>query len=143
MAKFKYFELDEFIKSRTAIEKGIDNTPTFEVVDHLSELVSEILDPLRAAYGKPIYVSSGFRCLALNSILKGASTTSVHPIGYAADLYADDMEDFKAFVKEWLIKTRTRFDQCILERSGKDEWVHIGLYNRRGQQRGQIKLMNV
>ena len=87
MAKFKYFELDEFIKSSTAIEKGIDNTPTFEVVDHLSELVSEILDPLRAAYGKPIYVSSGFRCLALNSILKGASTTSVHPIGYAADLY--------------------------------------------------------
>lgn len=143
MAKFKYFELDEFVKSSTAEKNGIDNTPTFEIVDHLSELVESILDPLRAAYGKPIHVSSGYRSPALNNAIKGASPTSVHPLGYAADLKAANQEEFKTFVKDWLVKTRTRFDQCILEKSGNDEWVHIGLYNRRGQQRGQIKLMNV
>lgn len=143
MAKFKYFELDEFVKSSTAEKNGIDNTPTFEIVDNLSELVESILDPLRAAYGKPIHVSSGYRSPALNSAIKGASPTSVHPLGYAADLKAANQEEFKAFVKDWLVKTRTRFDQCILEKSGNEEWVHIGLYNRRGQQRGQIKLMNV
>lgn len=142
MAKFKYFELYEFIRSNKATALGIDNTPTFEIVEHLSELVSSILDPLRAAYGKRVYVSSGFRCLELNDAVNG-SKTGVHPLGYAADLKADDMDEFKAFVKEWLVKTKTRFDQCLLETSGKEEWVHIGLYNRRGQQRGQIKLMNV
>lgn len=142
MAKFKYFELYEFIRSTKAKTSGIDNTPTFEIVEHLSELVSSILDPLRAAYKKPIHISSGYRCQELNDAVKG-SKTSVHPLGFAADMKADDMDEFKAFVKEWLVKTKTRFDQCILETSGKEEWVHIGLYNRRGQQRGQIKLMNV
>ena len=86
MRKYNYFELSEFLKSDTAKKRGIDNTPTFEIVDHLSELVREVLDPLRAAYGQPIRISSGYRCPALNSILPNASKTSVHQIGYAADL---------------------------------------------------------
>ena len=30
------------------------------------------------------------------------------------------------------------FDQCIDEKLGKTEWVHIGLYNLKGQQRKMI-----
>ena len=142
MGKFKYFELYEFIRSRKAKEKNIDNTPTFEVVDHLRELTEMILDPMRAAYGKPIYVSSGFRCALLNEAV-GGSATSVHPLGYAADLQADDMEDFKRFVRSWLITNRIRFDQCIIESSGGEEWVHIGLYNRKGQQRGMLFSLDI
>lgn len=139
---FKYFTLAEFLKSRKASELGIDNTPSFEVVEHLATLTGQILDPLRAAYGKPITVTSGYRSPALNKAVKGVAN-SAHLRGDAADLQAKDMAGFKAFVVRWLKSSGARFDQCILERSGKDEWVHIGIYSSTGSQRGEIKSMNV
>lgn len=145
MGKHKYFELSEFIRSDVAKKKGIDNTPTFEVVAHLEELVEKVLDPLRAAYGMPIKISSGYRCPALNRAVSGSST-SVHMIGYAADMQVGgSFNKFLDFTVEWLKKTGTRFDQLLLE-SNKNtgaRWIHIGLYNNSGQQRGQIKVMEI
>ena len=145
MKKYKYFELDEFVRSDTAKKKNIDNTPTFEIVEHLEELVSNILEPLRAAYGMPIKISSGYRCPALNKAVQGSST-SVHMIGYAADLQVGgSFNKFRDFVVEWFRKTGTKFDQILLERNTKTgaKWIHIGLYNNARQQRGQIKVMEV
>lgn len=145
MAKHKYFELDEFIASPTAKKKGIDNTPSFEVVEHLDELVEKILDPLRAAYGMPISISSGYRCPELNKAV-GGGPTSVHQIGYAADLQVGgSFSKFKDFVVEWFKKTGTHFDQVLLEsnKATGAKWIHIGLKNNLGQQRGQIKIMEV
>ena len=143
MAKYKYFELNEFIASATAKKKGIDNTPSFEVVEHLDELVEKVLDPLRAAYGQPIHVSSGYRCPALNKVVGGVAT-SVHMIGYAADLQVGgSFNKFRDFVVEWFKKTGTHFDQVLLEsdRNTGAKWIHIGLKNNQGQQRGQIQVM--
>lgn len=145
MAKHKYFELEEFIASHTAKKKGIDNTPSFEVVEHLDELVEKILDPLRAAYGMPISISSGYRCPELNKAV-GGGPTSVHQIGYAADLQVGgSFSKFKDFVVEWFKKTGTHFDQVLLEsnKATGAKWIHIGLKNNLGQQRGQIKIMEV
>lgn len=144
MHKHKYFELSEFIESSTAKKKAIDNTPTFEIVANLEELVEKVLDPLRAAYGMPIKVSSGYRCPALNKAVGGAST-SVHMRGYAADLQVGgSFNKFRDFVVEWFRKTGTKFDQLLLEKDKKGaQWIHIGLYNNAGQQRGQIKVMSV
>lgn len=145
MAKFRYFTLAELIKSDTAKKRGIDNTPDFEVVEHLSELVEKVLDPMRAAYGMPIKVSSGYRCPELNKAVNGAPT-SVHQIGYAADLQVGgSFNKFRDFVVEWFRKTGTKFDQLLLEsdrRTGA-KWIHVGLYNNARQQRGQIKVMEV
>ena len=145
MAAFKYFTLQELIRSEVAAKKKIDNTPTFEVVDHLRELTEKVLEPLRAAYGMSINVSSGYRCPALNKAV-GGSATSVHQIGYAVDLQVNgSFEEFRDFVVEWFRKTGTRFDQILLERNKTTgaKWIHIGLYNNAGQQRGQIKVMEV
>lgn len=145
MRKFQYFELSEFIKSETAKKKGIDNAPTFEIVDHLSELVREILDPLRAAYGKSITISSGYRCPALNKAVNGA-TTSIHMTGYAADLQVSgSFAKFRDFVRTWLKETGKKYDQLIVERNKKTgaQWIHIGLYNNSGQQRCQDLTMEV
>lgn len=145
MSSYKYFTLAELLRSDTAKKKNIDNTPSWDVVEHLGELVEKFLDPLRAAYGMPIRVSSGYRCEKLNKAVGGAAT-SVHMLGYAADLQVSgSFNKFRDFVVEWVAKTGACFDQILLERDRKTgaQWIHVGLYNNSGQQRGQIKVMEV
>ena len=145
MSIYKYFTLAEFLRSDTAKKKNIDNTPSWDVVEHLGELVEQFLDPLRAAYGMPIRVSSGYRCEKLNKAVGGAAT-SVHMLGYAADLQVSgSFNRFRDFVVEWVGKTGAKFDQILLETDKKKnaKWIHVGLYNNSGQQRGQIKVMEV
>lgn len=132
----------ELCKSDTAARKGIDNFPTFEVVERLASL-AEVLDGLRAAWGSAVRVTSGYRCAELNAAVGGAST-SAHLLGWAADLQPvrGTQDDFDAFAVDWLRRTGTKFDQCIRERSGGERWLHLGLYDALGRQRGQIFLLD-
>lgn len=133
----KYFTVAEMLKSETAEKNKIQNIPSVEIEQNIEELLG-VLDGLREFYGKPIKITSGYRCTELNRLL-GGSPTSAHVIGYAADLQpiGDTFENFKAEVLKWLKKSRVKFDQCIIERNKSTQWVHFGLYNRKGQQRGQ------
>ena len=133
----KYFTLAEMLKSETAEKNQINNTASAEVQQNIEELLG-VLDGLREHYGKPIKITSGYRCAELNKLV-GGSPTSAHVIGYAADMQpiGDTFENFKAEVLKWLKKSRVKFDQCIIERNKNTKWVHFGLYNRKGQQRGQ------
>lgn len=139
-----YFELGEFLKSSTAIENKIQNYPDkFIYIEHLKELRDSLLNPLRAAWGSGLRVTSGFRCKKLNDLLPAASKTSVHQIGYAADIVPvnGDINGFINFCREWF-KDKD-FDQVIIERSGSSVWVHIGLYNNSGEQRRLLFSMAV
>ena len=133
----KYFTVAEMLKSETADKNKIQNTPSVEIEQNIEKLL-EVLDDLREFYGKPIKITSGFRCSELNKLV-GGTPTSAHVIGYAADLQPvqGSFENFKASVIDWLDKSGVKFDQCILERNKSTQWVHFGLYNRKGQQRGQ------
>lgn len=133
----KYFTVAEMLKSETAEKNQINNTPSAEVEQNIEELLV-VLDDLREFYGKPIKITSGYRCTELNKLV-GGSPTSAHVIGYAADLQpmGDTFENFKASVLKWLKKSRVKFDQCIIERNKSTQWVHFGLFDRKGQQRGQ------
>ena len=51
MSSYKYFTLAEFLRSDTAKKKGIDNTPSWDVVEHLGELVEKILAGASAELG--------------------------------------------------------------------------------------------
>lgn len=141
MKKSKYFRLEEFLTSSTARQKSIENTPSWEVVEHLNELAL-FLDGLRASWGSGIIVSSGFRCDKLNAAVGGVPN-SVHKIGYAADLQPanGDIEGFKRFVVNWL--QGKAFDEAILERKGKVEWVHLQLRSNNGFQRRKVFSLNV
>ena len=144
MSKFNYFEFIEFVRSNTAKQNNIDNIPTFDDIDRIAALAA-VLDQLRAAWKSGIRISSGFRCDALNRLV-GGSATSVHKIGYAADLVPVNgkFEEFVKFVEDWLKKNRIKFDQLIIESDSKgDRWLHIGLYNNAGQQRCEVKTMDV
>lgn len=134
-----YFTLPEFIRSGTAEQKGIDNTPDFEEVMHLDELRRNILDPMREAWGGPLVVTSGFRCKALNKAVGGVSD-SAHLYGYAADIRPTDKRRTAKFViwaAGWLIDQGIRYDQCIDEQVGGERWLHIGIRDGKGRQRRQ------
>lgn len=131
-----YFTIKELCYSYTAEQKGIDNSPSKEIEEHLKELIS-FLNPIREKWGSGIRVNSGYRCPELNKAVGGVDT-SAHMLGYAADLYPvnDKFDDFKTFIVNYL--QDKEFDQCILETSGNSEWIHLGLYNNKHQQRKQI-----
>lgn len=131
-----YFTIKELCYSDTAEQKGIDNSPSKEIEEHLKELIS-FLNPIREKWESGIRVNSGYRCPELNKAVGGVDT-SAHMLGYAADLYPVNgkFDDFKTFIVNYL--QDKEFDQCILETSGNSEWIHLGLYNNKHQQRRQI-----
>ena len=137
MKKIKYFSLSEFLKSATAKRLRIDNTPTFEVVDNLNKL-ADYLDVIREKVGKPILISSGFRCPVLNKAVGGVSN-SQHQKGLAADLICSDMESLEKVLRE-----TGGFDQLIKEhRKGSTSfWFHVSVAPRNGKPRQQV-IMNL
>lgn len=123
----KYFTIEELTKTSHPVKNIPDETEKARLV----KLVDKILDPLREAYGKPIIVTSGFRCDKLNKLVGGA-TSSQHRRGEAADIRTK--EDTPAENKKlWnlIIKLKLPFDQMINE--SNFDWVHVsyGARNRR------------
>ena len=137
MKKIKYFSLSEFLNSATAKRLRIDNTPSFEVVDNLNKL-ADYLDVIREKVGKPILISSGFRCPVLNKAVGGVSN-SQHQKGLAADLICADMESLEKVLRE-----TGGFDQLIKEsrKGSKSFWYHVSVAPRNGKPRQQI-IMNL
>lgn len=137
-----YFTIKELIRSDTATALKIDNVPQEkEIFDNITYLIQKVLNPLRELYGKPIYVSSGYRCNELN-IKVGGVRTSQHVKGQAVDIYVKNSKgeiDFHGNRKlfDLAVKHRLPFDQIILEKGTKTSphWVHISYDKNR--QRGQ------
>jgi hypothetical protein len=67
----EHFSITEMTKSQTGERKGIDNTPTDEEVENLKALCVNVLEKIRAHFGKPITVNSGFRGAKLNKAIGG------------------------------------------------------------------------
>lgn len=124
------FLLAEFVASDTADSLNIENDITIDAVDNLRHLCAELLQPLRNALGVGLYISSGYRCPALNKAVGGVAT-SQHTTGQAADVYC--RRQFKPIDIAKAVKTlRLPFDQMIVYPS----FVHLSLTD--GTNRGQI-----
>ena len=130
----KYFSIRELTQSATAQRKGIDNTPDSKVRANLTALVANLLDPLREKWGKPIIVTSGYRCQKLNRAVGGASK-SQHLSGEAAAIKAvggKPSDNKKLF--ELVQSSGLPFDQLIDEYGY--QWVHVSF--REGRNRKQV-----
>lgn len=117
----KYFTIKELCHSDTAIKKKIDNTPNSEIVNNLTQLINNVLDPLREKYGKPITVNSGYRCPELNKVLRG-SNTSQHLTGQAADITVGSVQKNRQLFG-LILYLDLPFDQLIDESNFK--WIHV------------------
>lgn len=130
------FFLAEFVRSDTALRRGIDNTPDIQQIMNLKFLCENILQPLRDKFGL-IVISSGFRSFALNRAV-GGSASSQHMLGEACDIRIPSIEVGKEYFE--FLKTLPVFDQLIWERlSPKSSvyWIHVSI-KRRGNNRKQV-----
>lgn len=133
----KYFTIDELTRSKTAAARGIDNTPTSEVAANLAALISDVLDPVRERWGRPIRVNSGYRSEALNQAVGGVAT-SQHRLGEAADITAGNEADnaqliglIRAMMAEGSIAVDQLIDEVHLT------WIHVS-HKTAGKNRGEI-----
>lgn len=136
----KNFSLDELYKSNTAQRAGIDNTPTLDIVLKLKVLCISILQPIREKYGKPIVVTSGYRCTALNKLLKGAENSD-HCFGVAADIrsLSDSRSENKVLfdlIKGMIDSKQIEVKQLIDEYDY--DWIHISYQDGRSTKKNQI-----
>lgn len=80
------FTYEEMIASGTAKSKGIDNTPKEQyLIDNMTALCVNILQPLREAWGDSIIVNSCYRCPKVNAAVGGAKNSD-HMYAAAADI---------------------------------------------------------
>lgn len=126
----KNFSLSEFTKSIIAKNKKIDNTPSDTDIFYLTKL-AEQLQKVRERYGRPIVISSGFRCEKLNKAVGGAKNSD-HRYGAAADIHS--LEDTHAENKKlWDIILKMVVEGELALRQIIDEydldWIHLSVNN--------------
>lgn len=107
----KNFKLEEFEYSKTAVELDVPNSATPIIIKNLKALCVNLLQPLRTELAIPIFISSGYRCLAVNQMV-GGSETSKHMSGQAADIYSTRTTPYK--LAQAIIDMGLEFDQIIL-----------------------------
>ena len=134
----KNLSLAEVTKSTTAKRLGINNVPDDEwVIENLRQVAINVFQPLRDAFGCPIYVSSGYRGPELNRAI-GGSLRSQHMEGRALDLDADVYGVCtNSQIFDW-IRENVTFDQMVWEFGDQDnpDWVHVS-YVHDGVNRGR------
>jgi|SRR6185312_6029000 len=121
------FTLEELVISQTAERQGLDNSPSADIIDNLTNLCVNLLQPLRDHINQAIHISSGYRSVAVNAAVGGTSN-SQHVLGQAADTSV-----FTMSTPEWaqtVISSGILFDQLILEfydpaKGPNSGWVHL------------------
>lgn len=145
-----HFKLSEFVRSSTATARGIDNTPTLDVVSNLRQLCIHVLEPLRAFANQSsplggdkrgVVISSGYRSQELNKAVGGARESN-HLYGYAADIRIPNMETGRTWFR-WMMQN-LHFDELIWERASSTSstyWIHVAF--RQGKPNRQRVVENM
>ena len=126
------FKMSELIHSDTAAKYKINNMPDINSLDNMLDLITYCLQPIREKIGKPMIITSGYRCSTLNNHpeIRGVKN-SQHTTGQAVDFVITGMapDQIIAKIKSFGIE----FDQLINE---YNRWVHISF--NKGKNRHQV-----
>jgi hypothetical protein len=122
-----HLSLSEVTRSDSAKRHGIDNTPTAEHLENFKLLAEKVFEPIRAHFGVPIHISSGYRSKDLNAFIKG-SASSQHCKGEAIDIDMDGSSNgvTNKMIFDFIV-SNLEWDQIIWE-FGSDsnpDWVHV------------------
>lgn len=130
----QHFALEEFTHSQTADRLGIDNTPPADIFRNLNALANGMEEVRELLGGKPITISSGYRCLALNAAV-GSKPTSQHALGQACDFICPAFGS-PAHIVAAIVASDIGYDQVIQEFADKPGkgWVHISFSGRNRKQ---------
>ena len=124
----KNFTLTEMTVSQTAARQGIANDPPEAAIAALRQLCTEVLEPVRQHFDRPVIVSSGYRSPELNRAI-GGSGSSQHCKGEAADFTVPGVSVLD--LARWMHRNLD-YDQLIYEFG---RWVHVSY--RSGRLRNQ------
>lgn len=116
------FTLEELTKSSTADRFNIKNEPTKEGISKLKALCETILQPIRNEYGKPIIITSGYRCPELNKMVHGAKN-SQHIKYEAADIKSSNNKELFDLIVKMIRNKKITVGQLINECNYS--WIHI------------------
>lgn len=115
------FQYKEFIRSESAMRKGIDNIPEEWQWYNIEDLAVNVLQPVRDYFGRT-RITSGFRSKELNVSI-GGSRYSNHCRGQASDIEPVDTR-IKLFHILDFIYRELPFRNLILEYPPYG-WVHV------------------
>lgn len=118
----EHFSMDELTFSAKAKAMGIVNCPSSCEIDNLRFLCREVLEPARRVLGEPIHITSGYRCLALNSAVGGVSQ-SYHVRGLAADIHIES--DAHASRLADALNAQPYCDLILVEHAQGASWLHV------------------
>jgi zinc D-Ala-D-Ala carboxypeptidase len=112
--------------------RDVDNSPRDEIIPHLTFLASR-LENVRELVGQPVFVTSGYRCPALNKLVGGARDSD-HTYGLAADIHAPGLTTTQLYEMLFANRDALGYRQLIWEFGS---WVHIA-YSVKGSGQKQI-----
>lgn len=114
------FKREEFERDGCAM-------PDEEVVAAYRTLCSELLEPIRASFREPLYVTSGYRSLEVNQRIGGAPGSQHIATGNqaAADFYLESHRAHGQALFDWIRMSQLPFDQVILEHGKYGDIIHI------------------
>jgi len=122
----EHFTLAELVRSDMAARHGLRNMPDDAGIERLRALCVAILEPVRAHFGRPVAVNSGYRSVALNAKIPGSSNRSQHSLCEAVDFEVSGHANAEV---AWWVRDHLAFDQLILEAYVAGDphsgWVHV------------------
>ncbi len=137
----QHFTLVEMTASATARSIGDPNQPGPSEISNLRILCERVLEPVRAHFGLPVRINSGYRSPRTNRAV-GSSNTSQHRVGEAADFEIQGIGN--ADVAIW-VRDNLAFDQLILENYKRgvagSGWVHVSYRDGRLRQKSLTMTM--
>lgn len=126
----KYFTLQEFTTSETAMKQGIieQYSPSDEVIENLKLLAKEVADKIRVQFGS-FTPTNGYRCKRLNTLV-GGSKNSQHLHGKAFDeTFIKEGKNISNEIFFWLLanKETVKWTKIIWEKGDENNprWLHI------------------
>jgi len=119
------------VEEMTRTNAGLDNEPEPQHLVNLAFLCELILEPLRERWGgHPVRVNSGYRSVAVNAKVKGA-TTSDHMRGCAADIeipYSFRGDAFRVLHQLWTDGEIPLLRQAIRYGDGdRPHFIHVSI----------------